>query len=48
MLKKIDEFGQTFDELVKEWKRSTAHSCKRESVLASIREVVEDAEMEVV
>ena len=48
MLKKIDEFGQNFDELVKEWKRSIEHSCKRESVLASIMEVVEDAEMEVV
>ena len=48
VLKKIDEFGQNFDELVKEWKRSIEHSCKRESVLSSIMEVVEDAEMEVV
>ena len=42
------KFGQNFDELVKEWKRSIEHSCKRESVLSSMMEVVEDAEMKVV
>ena len=46
MLKKIDEFGQDFDKLVCEWKSNLEHSCKKEKVLSTINEVVEEAEME--
>ena len=48
MLKKIDEFGQDFDKLVCEWKSNLEHSCKKEKVLSTITEVVEEAEMEII
>lgn len=48
MLKKIDEFGKDYDDMVKEWKACLEDSCKKEQVLSTILEVVEDAEQEVV
>ena len=48
MLKKIDEFGQDFDKLVCEWKSNLEDSCKKEKVLSTITEVVEEAEMEII
>ena len=48
VLNKIDEFGENFDELVKEWRANIEHNCKKQSVLSTIMEVVEEAEMEIV
>lgn len=48
MLKKIDEFGKDFDKLATEWKSNLEHSCKKKSVLSTITEVVEEAEVEVI
>ena len=48
ILKKIDEFGQDFDKLVCEWKSNLEHSCKKEKVLSTLTEVVEEAEMEII
>ncbi|XP_078359711.1 uncharacterized protein LOC144644158 [Oculina patagonica] len=48
MLKKIDEFGENYDELVNEWKCNLEHSCKKQAVLSTVFEVVEEAESEVV
>ena len=47
MLKKIDEFGENYDELLNKWKCNREHSCKKQAVL-SIVLVVEDAENDVV
>ena len=48
MLKKIDEFGENYDEVVNAWKSNLEHSCMTQSVLSTILEVVEEAEKEVV
>ena len=48
MLKKIDAFGENYDEEVNKWKSDLEHSCKKQSVLSTILEVVEDAEKEIV
>lgn len=48
MLKKIDEFGENYDEVVNAWKSNLEHSCMKQSVLSTILEVVDEAEKEVV
>ena len=48
MLKKVDEFGEIYYELVNKWKNILEHSCQKESFLSTILEVVENAEKEVV
>ena len=45
---KVTEFGVDFDKTVKQWKEHLQHSCRFETVLSTIHEVVETAEMEVV
>ena len=45
---KVTEFGVDFDESVKQWKEHLQHSCRFESVLSTIHDVVETAEKEVV
>ena len=40
-------FGEHFDDLVKEWKGSIERSCKRQSVLSTILEVVKEGEIEI-
>ena len=48
MLKKIDEFGENYDEVVNAWKANLEHSCMKQSVVSTILEVVEESEKEVV
>ena len=45
---KIDEYGKDFDEIAKCWKLNSEKSCRRELILATIKEVVEAAEKELV
>ena len=45
---KIDECGKNFDEIAKCWKLNSEKSCRRELILATIKEVVEAAEKELV